>query len=921
MMVKKLFLFLALLPISINLLAQKTTVTGYITDATTGEALIGANIVYASGKGVIADLDGKFTLTLDPGEYTLTCSFVGYKSAEKKIKAAGNSIEANFQLIVNVLREVEVVSDIAIARETPVAFSNINPIKIQEQLGSQDLPMILNSTPGVYATQQGGGDGDARVSIRGFNQQNVLVLIDGIPMNDMANGRVFWSNWFGLDNLTTGVQVQRGLGASKLAIPSIGGSMNIMTSGLDSKRFITLKQEVGNNYNLRTGLTFSTGKLKSGWAISGAFSYRRNDGWVDQLFSRMNFYYFKAEKKIGKHLVSVSGFGAPQTSGQRDFRVGIPLGDYDNQQAYSLGLDTSLTNNYGRRYNPSWNYLRRTRDDSTANEEVFNTSVNQYHKPVLYAKDLYQVNEKFYLSNIVYASYGNGGGTRLYDAANLDSTGRQNIQGIYNTNAFGQFNSYSGYGPDKEFKGSRKSTNFLEQAYNIHSWYGFLSTFTYKANNFLDLSGGIDGRTYRGRTYSLVQDLLGGDLIAPSGNVVFSNNIDNKYPLFEGDTVRQSIERKVRWAGAFMMAEYKRYNWSAFLNVSSATSFYKQYNHFFDRQVNVLDTTYEIGYGDTVLAKDGQLYHIGSEGVRVNQTDWVQFSGFTVKGGMNYNLTDKMNVFFNVGYLGRVPLIANVFTTGNVQRTNIKNEIIQSVELGYSYKSKNFSGNFNAYYTLWENRPLSASLIDANGDNVSVNVTGLGATHKGIEFDFIYKLMKNLNVEGMVSLGNWQWSKVADAFLLDQAGAITDSIQFDARGIRVGDAAQQTFAFSMRYEPMKGLYLKPQYTFFSQNYANFNPSTYNLYASNGDFNPIIGRQPWRLPDYGMFDVNAGYGFMVKKIKVDVRLSALNVLDTFAITDAQDSNFNTPGSMQNAQGALPNVLMGRRWMASVSFTFN
>jgi len=920
-MIKKFILLLAFLPVSMCLLAQKTTVSGIVTDATTGESLFGANIVYASGKGVIADLDGKYTLSIEPGEYNITCSYVGYKSSTKNIKVTGTSVELNFQLSVNALREIEVVSDIAIARETPVAFSNINPLKIQEQLGSQDLPMILNSTPGVYATQQGGGDGDARVSIRGFNQQNVLVMIDGIPMNDMANGRVFWSNWFGLDNLTTGVQVQRGLGASKLAIPSIGGSMNILTSGIDSKRFITLKQEVGNNYNLRTGLTFSSGKLKSGWAISGAFSFRKNDGWVDQLSSKMFFYYFKAEKRLGKHLISASAFGAPQTSAQRDFRVAIPLGDYDNSQAYNLGIDTSLTNGYGRRYNPSWNFLRRTRFDSTASSQVFNTSLNQYHKPVLYVKDLIQLNEKFYVSNILYASYGDGGGTRLYDAANLDSTGRQNIQGIYNTNAFGQFNNYSGYGPDKLFKGSRKSTNFLEQAYNIHSWYGFLSTFVYKVNNHLELSGGIDGRTYRGRTYSLVQDLLGGDLVAPSGNVVFSNNVDDKYPIFEGDTIRQSIERKVRWAGAFVMAEYKKNNWSAFLNISSATSFYKQYNHFLDRQIEVADTTYEIGYGDTVLAKDGQSYHLGSNGIKVNQTEWVQFTGFTAKGGMNYNLTEKMNVFFNIGYLGRVPLIANVFTTGNILRTNIKNEIIQSAEIGYSFKSKNFSGNINTYYTIWQNRPLSASLIDANGDNVNVNVTGLGATHKGIEFDFIYKLIKNLNVEGMVSLGNWQWSKVASAFLLDQSGAITDSIQFDARGIRVGDAAQQTYALSMRYEPIKGLYLKPQYTFFSKNYANFNPSTYNLYASNGKFNPIIGRQPWRLSDYCMLDLNAGYGFMMKKFKIDVRISALNVLDTFAITDAQDSNFNTPGSLQNAQAALPNVLMGRRWTASISFTFN
>jgi iron complex outermembrane receptor protein len=907
-----------------SIAAQPFFIKGKVTDATTGEPLIGANVVYASGKGTTADLDGNYSIKIDQnGAYTITCSFVGYLPEERKITVNGRSLELNFNLKIKEMREVEIVSDIAIARETPVAFSNINPIKIQEQLGSQDLPMILNSTPGVYATQQGGGDGDARVSIRGFNQQNVLVMIDGIPMNDMANGRVFWSNWFGLDNLTTGVQVQRGLGASKLAIPSIGGSMNILTSGIDTKKFITVKQEVGNNLNLRTGITFSSGKLDNGWAVSGAFSYRRNDGWVDQLYSRMFFYYFKAEKRLGKHLVSISGFGAPQTSAQRDFRVAIPLGNYSNEQAYALGIDTALTNNYGRRYNPSWNYLRRTRNDSAASEEIFNTSLNQYHKPVVSVKDLIQVNEKFYISAIGYASYGMGGGTRMYDSPNLDSTGRQNIQGIYNTNAFGAFNNYNGYisNGDTLFKNSRKSTNFLEKAYNTHQWYGGLVTFTYKPQPSLELSGGIDGRTYSGQTYSLITDLMGGDLVTTTSNVAFSNNVNNKYPLFEGDTVRQNNARKVRWAGAFAMAEYRGANWSAFVNVSSATSFYKQYNYFFKRQLVLEDTTYEIGFGDTVTTANGEVYHLGSPGLRTNQTDWVRFTGFTAKGGMNYNLTEKMNVFFNIGYLERVPLVSNVFTSGNVLRTNIKNELIKSVELGYSYRSKTFSTNINGYYTLWQNRPVSATLIDANGENVSTNVTGLGALHKGLEVDFIYKIIPQIAFEGMISLGDWQWNKIASAFLLDQAGNISDSVIFDARGIRVGDAAQSSFAGSLRIEPIKGAYLKPQYTYFSRNYANFNPSSYALTAANGSPNPIIGRQAWRMPDYGMLDISAGYGFFVKKIKIDLRLTVLNVTDRFAITDAQDSNFTTAGSLQNAQAALPNILMGRRWMSSIAFTFN
>ena len=101
---------------------------------------------------------------------------------------------------------------------------------------TDNLPIILNSKPGVHATQQGGGDGDSRISIRGFDQRNIGVMIDGVPVNDMENGAVYWSNWFGLDAITEQIQIQRGLGATKLAMPSVGGTMNIITDNTGGKR-------------------------------------------------------------------------------------------------------------------------------------------------------------------------------------------------------------------------------------------------------------------------------------------------------------------------------------------------------------------------------------------------------------------------------------------------------------------------------------------------------------------------------------------------------------------------------------------------------------------------------------------------------------------------------------------------------------
>ena len=85
----------------------------------------------------------------------------------------------------------------------------------------------------MYATKSCGCFGDARITIRGFAQENIAVLINGVPVNDMENGKVYWSNWAGLSDVTTAMQVQRGLGSSKLAISSVGGTINIITKTTD----------------------------------------------------------------------------------------------------------------------------------------------------------------------------------------------------------------------------------------------------------------------------------------------------------------------------------------------------------------------------------------------------------------------------------------------------------------------------------------------------------------------------------------------------------------------------------------------------------------------------------------------------------------------------------------------------------------
>ncbi|MBL4656673.1 MAG: TonB-dependent receptor [Flavobacteriales bacterium] len=756
--------------------AQTGTISGTLYDDVIGEPLIGAAVLIGPGVGTVTDFDGKFKIEADYGDYTLTVSYVGFEPVSVPITLDRKLLVLyKIKLKTTQLSEVQVVADVARERETPVAFTNILPARIEEELASQDLPMILNSTPGVYATNQGGGDGDTRVTIRGFSQRNIAVMIDGVPVNDMENGWVFWSNWFGLDGITRSIQVQRGLGASKIAIPSVGGTMNILTKGIDQKAGGSIKQEIGNDGFMRSSISLSSGKLKNGWGYSGTVSYKQGNGWVDQNFTQGVFYYGKVEKKFEKHILSLSGYGAPQKHGQRSFKRSI--GIYDAKTATKLGVNIDNIPEYGLRYNQHWGELERYELDAAGSKtnittEQFNTKQNYFHKPQITLRDFWTVNDRLYISNIAYLSVGNGGGTRLNstlslstDPSGFDSiTGQANLQGIYDHNTGYAFVPLPWLNEDPTIDPSISATehganNYIKSSINNHVWYGFLSTATFKMNDMITYSGGVDFRSYKGEHYREVYDLMGADYAVDTDNANNPNTIKRV-----GDKIDYHNDGFVRWGGVFGQMEYKTGLWSGFVNISGAVSSYKRIDYFLPKVVSGTNTPifYTFNKHEAIITPvvvNSISYTPESEGLEYQESEWKTIPGFTFKTGANYNLTERMNVFLNLGYLSRTPRFSNVFDFGNKFFVEIENELIQAIELGYSYRYKKFATNLNAYYTNWNNRPvtLKETLEFPDGPR-TININGMDAIHKGAELDFAYKINQKLKVEGVVSIGDWTWN-------------------------------------------------------------------------------------------------------------------------------------------------------------------
>ena len=186
------------------------SIMGKVVD-NTGDPLIGAS-VYLEGTstGTITDVDGNFTIKdVDNGSVNLVVSYVGFKSKTVSVNVSGKTDVGTITMESDavMLSAIEVVADYAVERKTPVAFVKLDKKEIEKVLGSRDIPLMLNTTPSVYATAQGGGAGDARINVRGFNQRNVAIMINGVPVNDMENGWVYWSNWDGVADATSAIQL------------------------------------------------------------------------------------------------------------------------------------------------------------------------------------------------------------------------------------------------------------------------------------------------------------------------------------------------------------------------------------------------------------------------------------------------------------------------------------------------------------------------------------------------------------------------------------------------------------------------------------------------------------------------------------------------------------------------------------------
>jgi hypothetical protein len=921
--------------LSISTVFAQGKISGSVQDKS--GPLPGANVVIqGTTTSVSTGFDGSFTLNSNKATGILVVSYLGYETQKVEYSIVGSSSDLGVIVLKdesNQLGEVVITStviDVAKDRKTPVAVSTIKAAEIREKLGSQEFPEILATTPSVYATKGGGGFGDSRINIRGFDQRNIAVMINGVPVNDMENSAVFWSNWAGLSDVTTAMQVQRGLGSSKLAISSVGGTINVITRTSEAKEGGSISATIGNDNYIKTLASYSTGKMDNGLSASVLLSNTMGNGYVNGTkFLGQNYFIGLGYEINEKHDIQLTFTGAPQWHNQRNAAPTI---------AQYIKYGNPATNEPNIKYNSDWGLL---------NGAEYSFRTNYYHKPVASLNYDYKINDKTKLSAVLYGSWGRGGGSNGAGAIrgrrffhddlrtpnggiNLDliqdwNSGNATIFGTRNQTAtIIESGTYTGF--TNNATTSNNLTNGISKisSVNSHDWYGGVINLNKKLNENFTLDFGIDARTYRGYHFQVLNDLLGSTYYSDNFDVNNVNSLGNQEiriltntyeakPNFNPfsnvknqEKINYNNDGLVRWYGAFSQLEYTKDNLSAFIQGAISQQGFKRVDFF---KYKTTDPLYE--------------------------TEFENILGGNVKGGLNYNINDNHNVFVNAGYYSKQPFFNAVYpNNASVLNENLTNEKILGVEAGYGFRSSKFNANLNFYRTSWKDRFIRIS-TNINHDNNPATPTipgsaflqGVEQVHMGGELDFTYKPFSYLSFNGMLSIGDWKYgSNVTANYQDDNNVVITDPNTGNVftetlyiNKIKVGDVAQTTASIGATVEPIKNLKLDGTYRFADKLFASIDPVNFRTQAANE-------AGSLELPSYGLLD--AGLSFKVNRTKdskdsFNFRINVNNVLDEVYIAESRTNIHATPSSVLYDGIDVTNQVFfgfGRTWNFSFRYDF-
>lgn len=905
-MVKKYTVFLILWSFNLAFAQQEITVTGIVIDARTQNPL--ENVVVTIQNTAVMQLTskkGKFELHVFPTkEKLLLLRSQGYKDLLLKLQYnSGQNIN------LGILQLEDTYTD-----EVPAALITLSDNDFSDDNSSSEMTSgLLQSSRDAFMQASAFNWGQARFRMRGLDSENGTMMLNGMTMNKIYDGRPQWNNWGGLNNVLRNQEFSVGNAASNYTFGGVLGTQQIFTQASLYRKGTQLTFSGSNaSYTLRAIGTYASGMSASGWAyVVSAGKRWAAEGYFEGTNFDADSFFMSVEKKLNsKHSINFTGFYTPNSRGKNSPNT------------------NEVTALMGEKYNSYWGFQ---------NGERRNARVKTVEEPLFMLNHYFKIDEKTKLNSGVMYQFGKVGNSNI-DYQNADSP-----DPVYYRKMPSYFSSL--YAKDKgEFSGDftpdyenaeKSRTTFLansqidwnamylanqkpgQNGYEPSQSHYVLyedrtddKTFAVNSNLNTQLTpnisfdGGVMYRNLKSHNFQYLLDLLGGK---------YFEDID---PFYKGDLSQSDLQNPNRQVKEGDIYGYN-YNFSA--NTIDA---FTQFKFSYNKTEFYLAQSYSMSnYQREGLYQNG-LYPTASLG----KSEKVNFENFGFKGGFVYKVSGKQWLFFNAAHLTRAPSLRNTFANSRLNNNvvnGIESENVTSAEANYVYSSPKLKLRLTAYYSLIKNSSKT-SFFYAEGifDNgagydptdafVSQTLTKLDKKNTGAELSFEYQITSTLKSTLSAAYGNYIYNSNPNVSITNDANAAKDGAQttFDfgkayLKNYKQSGTPQNALSLGLEYRDPKFWWIGTNINYLTDNYIDVSPisrtSQFYINPANGfPFPEASSERGNELLKQEKFDpvtllnINGGKSWRVHKKYIGLFASVNNVLNavykTGGFEQARNANF-------------------------------
>ncbi|NJL75251.1 MAG: TonB-dependent receptor [Saprospiraceae bacterium] len=796
------------------------SVYGTIEDANSKKDLEGAfvNVQYTR-QGTVTDALGNFEIAgLKTGEQVLVIEKEGYATLEIIVVVRENEDNNVGTIELSPINQSIGLEDQDIIPVITLSESDL----AGEGVSNQNISGMLFASRDVFINTAAFNLGSARFRIRGYDSENTTVLLNGIPTNDLEDGRVYWSAWGGLNDVTRYQEISLGLGAAFTSFGGVGGVTQIDTRASSQRKTLRFSYASSNrSYRNRLMATYNSGPLNGGWAVSLSGSRR----WAEEGYAEGTFYdgwsYFASiDKLIGKkHLLNLTFLGAPIKRGKEGAAV---------QEIYDI-----TDNNY---YNPYWGYQ---------NGKKRNSRIADIHEPMAILRYDWEINPSSKLTAAASYQFGHNASTALdwfnardprpdyYQRLPSYARGRStdslailnalttnpdllqiDWQGIYNANRFSPLETIeNANGSGEAVTGQRASFILEERRFDAKRLSANIN-FQTSLNRNLTLNLGTGYQYHKGETFKVVRDLLGADFYVDidrfaDDQLGQQNNVDVPNRLvYEGDRFGYDYDINIVKSFAWGQLLYSLPKLDAFI-------------------AGNIDFTEYWRVGNL---RNGKFPF---ENNSFGESEKLNFTSYGVKGGFTYKI-DGRNYFYARGMYGtRAPYARYAFSsprTRNEFVDGLVTEKITSVEAGYDFRSPYFKAKLSGYYSLFEDGVdiQSFFVIDPLtdvGDFIYLTLNGIDRQHFGIEAAVEARIYRGLTANVVAAVGQYTYVSRPQAriYVDSERFARGDSRTIYMQNFYVSGTPQQAYSLGLKYSGKEFWFASLNFNYFDDIWIDFNP--------------------------------------------------------------------------------------------------